>query len=72
MGKMLRIQCFEKNVKKKKNISVRWNNKDLLKALAEIMNWELAGNIYKVEGEYISAENAMIFDLKNAIQTKSK
>ena len=25
MGKMLRIQCFEKNVKKKKNISVFLN-----------------------------------------------
>lgn len=79
-GKRIAIQKAEKSddgaiqfySPKKKNISVRWNNKDLLKALAEIMNWELAGNIYKVEGEYISAENAMIFDLKNAVQTKSK
>lgn len=78
-GKKIAIQKAEKNddgatqfYTKKKNISVRWNNKDLLKTIAEMMNWELSGNIYKVEGEYISAENAMIFDLKNAVQTKSK
>lgn len=77
--KKIAIQKAEKNDEgaiqfytKKKNVSVRWNNKDLLKTITEMMNWKLSGNIYKAEGEYVSAENAMIFDLKNAIQTKSK
>lgn len=37
-----------------------------------MMNWELSGNVYKAEGDYISSEEAIIFDLNNATQSQSK
>lgn len=55
-----------------KIISVRWNNKELLKTLEKMMKWELAGNVYKVDGDYIPEEEAMIFDLNKAEKTSSK
>lgn len=55
-----------------KVISVRWNNKELLKTLEKMMEWELAGNVYKVDGDYIPEEEAMIFDLKKAEKASSK
>lgn len=55
-----------------KIISVRWNNRELLKTIAKMMGWNLDGMIYKVDGDYIPEEEAMIFDLKNAEQIPSK
>lgn len=55
-----------------KIISVRWNNKELLKTIARMMEWELSGNVYKVDGDYIAEDEAMIFDLKKAEKTSSK
>ena len=56
----------------KKIVSVRWNNKELLKMISSLMGWELSGNVYKADGEYIPTEEAMIFDLKEAKRTISK
>lgn len=55
-----------------KIISVRWNNKELLKTIAKMMGWELPGTVYKVDGDYIPEEEAMIFDLKRAEKTLSR
>lgn len=55
-----------------KIISVRWNNKELLKTIAGMMDWNLSGTVYKVDGDYIAEEEAMIFDLKKAEKTSSK
>lgn len=57
----------EKNV-----ISVRWNNKELLKTISQMMDWQLTGNIYRADGDYISSEVAIIFDLKKAEKSSSK
>lgn len=55
-----------------KIVSVRWNNKELLKTVAKMMNWELSGNVYRVDGDYVAEEEAMIFDLKEAEKSSSK
>lgn len=55
-----------------KIVSVRWNNKELLKTIAKMMNWELSGNVYRVDGDYVAEEEAMIFDLKEAEKSSSK
>lgn len=55
-----------------KIVSVRWNNKELLKTIARMMDWGLSGNVYKVDGDYIAEDEAMIFDLKKAEKTSSK
>ncbi|MCX8167225.1 MAG: hypothetical protein N3E37_05250 [Candidatus Micrarchaeota archaeon] len=47
-------------------LSVRWNNKDLLYTLVKLMGWNLTKHGYKVEGEYFSDINTMIFDLNSA------
>lgn len=51
----------------KSTLSVRWNNKDFLNTLSRMMDWDLNASGYKVNGEYLSDENAMIFDLNSAI-----
>ena len=50
----------------KSTLSVRWNNKDFLNQLSKMMGWDLNVSGYKVNGEYLSDENAMIFDLDSA------
>lgn len=55
-----------------KTVSVRWNNKELLKTLSKMMEWDLKGTVYKVDGDYLSDEEAMIFDLKDAEKSPSK
>lgn len=55
-----------------KIVSVRWNNKELLKTIAKMMEWELRGNVYRADGDYLASEEAMIFDLKVAEKTSTK
>ena len=55
-----------------KIISVRWNNKELLKTIAKMMELEFKGNVFRVDGDYVAEEEAMIFDLKEAEKTSSK
>lgn len=49
-------------------ITVRWNNKDLLNTLSKLIGWDLSKFNYRIDGDYLSNENAMIFDLKKAVQ----
>lgn len=46
--------------------SVRWNSKDLLSTVKTMMDWDLAIDSYRANGEMLEEENAMIFDLSKA------
>ena len=47
-------------------ISVRWNNKDLIHTISKLMGWDMSNNGYRVNGDYLNDERAMVFDLKTA------
>ena len=47
-------------------LSVRWNGRDLLNTLKDMMNWDLDKEGYKAEASIIREENAAIFDLTKA------
>ena len=49
-----------------RNTSVRWNNRELIKTLCNMMGWDSSECSYKVEGEYLPEECALIFNLNNA------
>lgn len=53
-----------------KTIAVRWNNKELIKTLCSMMNWDITHNSYKINGDYDPNENAIIFDLSSAVVIK--
>ena len=55
-----------------KTSSVRWNNRELLNTLTQMMNWDLSEKNYKIEGEYLSEEKALVFDLTKAKVVSSK
>lgn len=55
-----------------KIVTVRWNNKELLKTISLMMGWQLdKGIVYKADGEYLAENQAIIFDLKKARKMKS-
>lgn len=45
-------------------LNVRWNNKVFLDSLLKMMNWDKE-KIYRIQGEYISAYHALLFNLDN-------
>lgn len=63
--------AFVRN-KDNKTINVRWNNKDFLNTLSKMMGWDLSAQGYRINGDYYSNENAMLFDLKQAIPIGEK
>ena len=78
--KMLAVQVSDEDnenstpfYKSKKSgfITVRWNNRDLLHTISKMMAWDLAETGYKIDGEYLSEENAIIFNLNNATRISS-
>ena len=54
---------FKENSKTK---YVRWNNKNLIMSIENIMGCDLSKYAYRVDGQYISEEKAILFDLNNA------
>lgn len=53
---------------KPKAPSVRWNSKELLRLFSSLMSWDLDKcSGYKITGEYLKSEKALLFDLNNAI-----
>lgn len=64
------IAFFRKS--SKKNAYVRWNNQDLLSTISNQMTWNLDEKMYKIDGQYIPEENAMIFDLNKASESDIK
>ena len=51
-------------------LSVRWNGRDLLNTIEEMMGWDLSKTGYKADGLLLREENAMIFDLSKATELK--
>lgn len=51
-------------------ISVRWNAKDLLNTIQDMMGWDLSMESYRIDGVLLKAENAMLFDLTRATVLK--
>lgn len=49
-----------------KVLSVRWNGRDLLNTLKDITGWDLNKDGYRIEGKYLSEEDAVLFDLNTA------
>ena len=56
--------------KKSNVISVRWNGRDLLNTIEEMMGWNLSKMGYKADGLLLREEDAMVFDLSKAIELK--
>lgn len=56
--------------KKSGVLSVRWNGRDLLSSIASMMGWNLEQMSFKVYGELIKDEGAILFDLKSATELK--
>ena len=46
--------------------SVRWNSRDLLNSLSELMEWDLKEMAHRVDGKLFPLEQVMIFDLTKA------
>ena len=56
--------------KKSNVISVRWNGRDLLNTISDMMNWNLEEKAYRMDGKLLTEERAMIFDLNEAVELK--
>lgn len=55
---------------KKGPASVRWSSKELLRAICDMVGWNLGAlncSGYKVFAQYDKSEGALIFDLKEAV-----
>ena len=52
--------------KKSNQLSVRWNGRDLLNTISEMMGWDLSSESYKVLGTHLIEESAMLFELDSA------
>lgn len=52
--------------KKSGLISVRWNGKDLMNTLSEMMNWKLDEQSFRIDGSLLKEENAMLFNFEEA------
>ena len=57
---------FFKEDKKSNLLSVRWNGRDLLNTISEMMGWDLSSESYKVLGTHLIEESAMLFELDSA------
>lgn len=69
--KQIAIQACDKDTpkatpfyKEKKSglISARWNGKDIMNTILEMTGWDLENYIYRIDGELLKEERAMIFD----------
>ena len=47
-------------------LSVRWNSKDLLSTFQALTGWDIENDAYRVEGQLLKDEGAMLFDLNAA------
>lgn len=64
------IAFYKQKEKDKAAQSVRWNNRDLLNTLSELMGWNLKETQHRVEGRLLPQGNIMIFDLNTAVDMK--
>lgn len=56
--------------KQSKVISVRWNGRDLLNTIQDMMGWDLSKEGFRTEGVLLKEDNAMLFDLTTAVILK--
>lgn len=49
-----------------KAVSVRWNGKDLLNTLSEMMSWDLNRCSFRVDGKLLAEDRAILFDFTQA------
>lgn len=79
--KQIAIQACDKDYpkavafyKEKKSglISARWNGKDIMNTIIELTGWDIDNFIYRVDGNLIKEERAMIFDLLKANVSTAK
>lgn len=58
--------------KEKKNnvLSVRWNGRDLLNTIQNMMGWNLSKSGFRIDGVLLKEEQAMLFDLASAVELK--
>lgn len=63
-----RAVAFFNDEKKKNAFSVRWNGRDLINTITLMTGWNLDKEGFKAEGILIPEEQAILFDLNNAIR----
>lgn len=51
----------------RKTINVRWNSKDFTNTVADMVKWDTTSRGKKVIGQYYVGDNALIFDMNNAV-----
>ncbi|WP_198004129.1 hypothetical protein [Dialister succinatiphilus] len=51
-------------------LSVRWNSRDLLNTLSQLMDWDLSKGGYRISGTFYQEDNVILFDLKEPIIIK--
>ena len=51
-------------------LSVRWNSRDLLNTLSQLMDWDLSKGGYRISGASYQEDNVILFDLKEPIIIK--
>ena len=61
---------FYNKEKKSNTLSVRWNGRDLLNTIQALTNWDLSQCGYRIEGDLLKEEHAMLFDLNHATVMK--
>ena len=61
---------FYNKEKKSNALSVRWNGRDLLNTIQDLMNWDLSQCGYRIDGVLLKEEQAMLFDLTHASELK--
>lgn len=61
---------FYNPMKKTKVISVRWNGRDLLNTIKDMMHWDLSNGGFRAEGTFLKEEQAVLFDLKTSTELK--
>lgn len=61
---------FYNKEKKSNALSVRWNGRDLLNTIQNLMNWDLSQCGYRIDGVLLKEEQAMLFDLTHASELK--
>ncbi len=64
------VTFYKQQAENKAIQSVRWNNRDLLNCLSEMMDWDLKKVSHRVEGKLLPEANIMLFDLTKATDMK--
>lgn len=60
------VPFYRDNYGKEPVRSVRWNNRDLMSTLSDLMDCDFQKTSFKVEGKFLSEGPAILFDLAKA------